>query len=804
MDQLDFPTIPVALELWSRLPAFGLKAEMLEALVSWEEAARLGKLGNNEWLVNENAQLGYTLCSDALATLKGLETAHPFVGVLRIHMLMNRAVCAGRLAVDMKEVERAGFLAPHLAGLQDVVSQRLGAFATENVRSQAFECMASLHTMLGKSEEALEALERAADTGVMRPSLAMALLELGSSPFREHTISSIYPLLANCKDAAGLRAVKRLLNEGLRPNQRDCDPDSDLPEAPSGDCALEIICRRLWHVHIDVLSLFLDAGADPNEPGQMGATPLMIAARVGHVEGCRRLLAAGADINASNSTGMTPLMMAVLEKEQDQLLQDFGRVVPKEELQSEIVIPTVEFLLSRGAKVNQQAPVTGACALHFTAASMNAPLCRILLDAGADVTLTGWGTTEEEVGVPTAFCAADCAAQAFGMDRDNLVVMMLHQHSLIKGSREGRLCTQFLGWLYPSVMLLELLKLECAKEVEAGGTGGLRLQAKMLVKQLRELMEPGDFSSNPLLQAHLRFHANVPEVMRKQWASLDDMTEHETNCLWRLASWRGSSVPVKQAGCGSCWVASDREFDLAFIAPVRYFYSFGIPNEEALETIAAYSHIVELGAGTGYWASFLAARGVDVVAYDKAAKRGEYVKMFFPVLQGDADYTAEHADRALLMVWPLALDGSHDATSEVEGGKIEKPGNSCAHCGAKGTKAGGNAVLKSCTACQMVRYCSRNCQKADWKAHKARCRESKAQQPWDVRALQAYKGEVVIYVGEWRGQTLHPTAPCGASSSAAFQAALEKKFRCVKRVAIPNWLHHKDDLSVWVRKAENQ
>jgi hypothetical protein len=52
-------------------------------------------------------------------------------------------------------------------------------------------------------------------------------------------------------------------------------------------------------------------------------------------------------------------------------------------------------------------------------------------------------------------------------------------------------------------MLLELLKLECAKEVEAGGTGGLRLQAKMLVKQLRELMEPGDFSSNPLLQAHL-------------------------------------------------------------------------------------------------------------------------------------------------------------------------------------------------------------------------------------------------------------------------------------------------------------
>jgi hypothetical protein len=123
MDQLDFPTIPVALELWSRLPAFGLKAEMLEALVSWEEAARLGKLGNNEWLVNENAQLGYTLCSDALATLKGLETAHPFVGVLRIHMLMNRAVCAGRLAVDMKEVEVGSAASPVRPGRLGSASQ---------------------------------------------------------------------------------------------------------------------------------------------------------------------------------------------------------------------------------------------------------------------------------------------------------------------------------------------------------------------------------------------------------------------------------------------------------------------------------------------------------------------------------------------------------------------------------------------------------------------------------------------------------------------------------------------------------
>lgn len=45
-------------------------------------------------------------------------------------------------------------------------------------------------------------------------------------------------------------------------------------------------------------------------------------------------------------------------------------------------------------------------------------------------------------------------------------------------------------------------------------------------------------------------------------------------------------------------------------------YSWAIPNEEALQTIARYAPILEIGAGTGYWAYLLRQMGVEVAALD--------------------------------------------------------------------------------------------------------------------------------------------------------------------------------------------
>lgn len=90
-------------------------------------------------------------------------------------------------------------------------------------------------------------------------------------------------------------------------------------------------------------------------------------------------------------------------------------------------------------------------------------------------------------------------------------------------------------------------------------------------------------------------------------------------------------------------------------------WSFAIPTADALDVIASAAPVVEVGAGTGYWARLLRDRGVDVVAYDDF---GESYHKWFPgmdpwteVERADAAIAAaRHPDRTLLMVWPPMTD----------------------------------------------------------------------------------------------------------------------------------------------------
>lgn len=88
-------------------------------------------------------------------------------------------------------------------------------------------------------------------------------------------------------------------------------------------------------------------------------------------------------------------------------------------------------------------------------------------------------------------------------------------------------------------------------------------------------------------------------------------------------------------------------------------YAWAIPNDEALDAIAKVGPIVEVGAGTGYWASLLADRGVDVVAYDlypPPHPRNHWhegaAAVHFPVARGGPAKVARHPDRALMLCWP--------------------------------------------------------------------------------------------------------------------------------------------------------
>ena len=82
-------------------------------------------------------------------------------------------------------------------------------------------------------------------------------------------------------------------------------------------------------------------------------------------------------------------------------------------------------------------------------------------------------------------------------------------------------------------------------------------------------------------------------------------------------------------------------------------YSWAIPNPEAIDLIAAYSPLIELGAGTGYWAWLIANAGAQVGAYDENPLA---VPKWVDLQKGTAQSVAVTAAKTLLLCWPPLND----------------------------------------------------------------------------------------------------------------------------------------------------
>jgi hypothetical protein len=145
-------------------------------------------------------------------------------------------------------------------------------------------------------------------------------------------------------------------------------------------------------------------------------------------------------------------------------------------------------------------------------------------------------------------------------------------------------------------------------------------------------------------------------------------------------------------------------------------FAFAIPDEWAIGVCVKHGPIVEMGAGTGYWASLIAASGGDVIAYDD--RSWELESTYFDVRRGTPEDLANHTDRTLLLCWP-----------------------------------------------PMDEMCE--------------------------RALDHYRGERVIYVGEGVG---------GCTGTDAFHERLGAGFEKIDGCSIPQWDGIHDRLSVWRRR----
>lgn len=63
------------------------------------------------------------------------------------------------------------------------------------------------------------------------------------------------------------------------------------------------------------IRFLLKEGSDPNVANKDSDTPLIAAARIGHLGAVEALLASDADVNLANSSGETPLIIAVNQRQ---------------------------------------------------------------------------------------------------------------------------------------------------------------------------------------------------------------------------------------------------------------------------------------------------------------------------------------------------------------------------------------------------------------------------------------------------------------------------------------------------------
>jgi hypothetical protein len=88
-------------------------------------------------------------------------------------------------------------------------------------------------------------------------------------------------------------------------------------------------------------------------------------------------------------------------------------------------------------------------------------------------------------------------------------------------------------------------------------------------------------------------------------------------------------------------------------------FSWSIPSPKALETIARFSPIIEIAAGSGYWSSLLNQMGVDVRAYDiwqnaddEKLRSNRRKEKWINVELGSSEAVLKHPQHTLFLCWP--------------------------------------------------------------------------------------------------------------------------------------------------------
>jgi uncharacterized protein len=139
------------------------------------------------------------------------------------------------------------------------------------------------------------------------------------------------------------------------------------PEFQTGQLGTGLMVAA-WNGNIEMMSLFVERGANPRRANRNGEQPLQLAAWNGHMDAVKWLLDHGATINRDGNY-WSALHYAVFNGHQD----------------------LAKYFIERGAEVNARSP-NGSTPLMMAAREGREELAKVLLESGADRSLkSDWG-----------------------------------------------------------------------------------------------------------------------------------------------------------------------------------------------------------------------------------------------------------------------------------------------------------------------------------------------------------------------------------------------------------------------------
>lgn len=77
-------------------------------------------------------------------------------------------------------------------------------------------------------------------------------------------------------------------------------------------------------------------------------------------------------------------------------------------------------------------------------------------------------------------------------------------------------------------------------------------------------------------------------------------------------------------------------------------YAWAIPNQQIIDALVKLSPIIEIGAGSGYWASLIKSSGGEIQAFDSHP----WLYPYFEVKEGSEEVLKEHKVKTLFLCWP--------------------------------------------------------------------------------------------------------------------------------------------------------